>query len=120
MTNNIFKNFLELDFDKKAYIVHLTYQYPKYAKICPSCEGNGNFKHGRTVYFCVECGGTGKKRDPEPVYVVSEINPKEERIHIVSGIVRFPMFTNVQGIFNKKSDAKKLADNLNLKNGTDK
>lgn len=111
--NKVLEDLTNLDFQKKAWVVHFEYKYVTTDKKCRYCKGTGTFKHGNNLYHCVDCSGTGKVGERKGVHTVSGVNPIELYFTVKQNTVEMPMYYDIRGIFNTKKKAFDLAEELN-------
>lgn len=111
--NDVLQNLVDLDFDKKAYVVHYQYQWVSNSgKKCPTCKGKGKFKFGKSTYTCQDCQGHGITGEYKDMPKVSSIHPNEEYFTIRKGMPQLGMYADIRGIFNTKKKAFDLLKEL--------
>lgn len=112
--NKVLQNLIDLDFDKKAYVVHFEYKWVSpTGKKCPTCNGTGKFKYGKSTYTCSDCCGYGTLGEYKNMPTVSCIRPNNESFTIINGIPQLGMYSDIRGIFNTKKKAFDLCKELN-------
>ena len=111
--NKVLEDLTNLDFQKKAWVVHREYKFVPTDIKCKDCDGKGTFMHGRSKYKCKRCNGWGVLGETKKVYSVSSCNPSEEYFTIKNGEVQMALMYEIQGIFNSKKEALDLAEELN-------
>ena len=118
-TKDLLQDLANINPKKQVYIVFLDYvDVVSKNEVCPECKGKGYFDIGKYRYSCKECGGTGKLSDRKLRYIVKpNINNYDEfdypDIKIEYGTIQMTFFSDIQGFFNDKEEAQKLADRLN-------
>lgn len=112
--NEVLQNLIDLDFDKKAYVVHSQYKWDSTSgEKCPACKGRGKFMHGKSEYTCSDCQGYGTLGEYKDMFIVSCIRPNQEYFTIRDGRPQLGMYSDIRGIFNTKKKAFDLAKELN-------
>ena len=112
--NKVLQNLIDLDFDKKAYVVHFEYKWDSTGgQKCPACKGKGKFMHGKSPYTCSDCQGHGALGEYKNMPTVSCIRPNNESFTIINGIPQLGMYSDIRGIFNTKKKAFDLCKELN-------
>ena len=117
-TKDLLQDLANLNPKEQIYIVSLDYVDVKIKKTCPECKGKGYFEIGKYRYDCKECGGSGILSDRKLRYIVeSNINTYDDLdypdIKLEYGTIQMTFFNDIQGFFNNKKEAQKLADKLN-------
>lgn len=111
--NEVLQNLIDLDFEKKAYVVHFQYQWVSpTGKKCPTCKGKGKFKYGKSTYTCSDCAGNGTLGEYKDMPKVSCIRPNQEYFTIRDGRPQLGMYSDIRGIFNTKKKAFDLCKEL--------
>lgn len=112
--NKVLEDLTNLDFQKKAWVVHFQYKWDSTGgKKCPSCKGKGKFMHGKSQYMCLDCQGYGTLGEYKNMPTVSCIWPNKECFTIIDGRPQLGMYYDIRGIFNTKKKAFDLAEELN-------
>ena len=117
-TKDLLQDLANLNPKEQIYIVFLDYVDTTEGKVCPECKGNKYFKIGKYEYACKECEGSGKLSERGLRYIVKpNINTYDEfdypDIKMEYGTIQMTFFSDIQGFFNDKEEAQKLADKLN-------
>lgn len=113
-TKDILKDLAGLDISKATYVVCEEWEYIKSDEDCPYCNGEGRFKNGTQIYNCNDCNQTGKVGVKKKLYVVKLCTHEGyPDVSIEYNTVQMPFYYDIQGFFNKESDACKLANALN-------
>lgn len=119
-TKDLLQDLANIDPKKQVYIVFMDYEDTTDGKVCPECKGNKYFKIGKYKYACQECGGSGKLSERKLRYIVKhDISHCQDGefdypdIKMEYGTIQMTFYTDIQGFFNDKEEAQKLADKLN-------
>lgn len=117
-TKDLLQDLANINPKKQVYIVFMDYVDTTDGKVCPECKGKKYFKIGKHEYACKECQGNGRLSERKLRYIVKpDIGHYEEfdypDIKMEYGTIQMTFYANIQGFFNDKEEAQKLADKLN-------
>lgn len=115
-TKELLQDLVNLKPNKYYFIVCISDVFEDTGKVCPECNGSQYFTKGNYTYTCKACDGSGKVIERKTKYVVKKCIPESDsypNMEIYSGTIQLFGFYNIQGFFNNKKEAQKLADKLN-------
>lgn len=111
---DLLQDLANLNPKKQTYAVCKEYVSIVIDEKCPECNGKGVFTHGGYEYVCKRCNGDKKLINRKLMYVVKRVcTHGYPDIDIRCNYMEIFNVYSLQGLFNTKKDAQKLADELN-------
>lgn len=112
-TIELLQDLANLDISKEVYVVHNKYLFFKTQVKCPYCEGKGSYIDDDKSIRCEICRGEGTMFKGKRSYIVENIGCKYPDIIILHNTIEGYKYEYIQGFFNDKEKAQKLANELN-------
>lgn len=115
-TKDLLQDLANLDISKEVWLVCEEWTYEHTKEKCPSCNGEGKFKHGNQIYDCQDCRGTGKVGENVKKYVVKRAtygDNKYPEVDLRYNSIEMPFYYDIQGFFNDYNKAQEAANKLN-------
>lgn len=115
-TKDLLQDLANLERSNRYFIVCIGDFLEDTGKVCPECNGSQYFTKGNYTYTCKACNGSGKVIERKTKYVVRTEyveNCDYPEIELYKGTIQLFDYYDIQGFFNNKEEAQKLADKLN-------
>ena len=114
-TKDLLQDLANLEPSDCYFIVCIDTVFEDTGKVCPECNGSQYFTRGNYTYTCKACNGSGKVIERKTKYVVRTKYVEDRtypNIEMYDGTIQLFDYYDIQGFFNNKKEAQKLADKM--------